>query len=235
MDVGRIIEILASHMQHRPAADRVDVVPDLQIVDIYAVRVDGGTDYIVHAGNGTIEEVSFVLWPPPQRGDSASASNENKRRDHMRIEQLMSRNVQFCAADDTLEQAARAMWDNDCGCVPVCSTNGSPHVVGMITDRDICMSALFGAKPLNELRVADAMSREVYVCRPSDSPTAVERLMRERQIRRIPVADESGRLLGIVSLADLARTGRRPTTDISETEVGETLAAICEPPAAVPH
>jgi CBS-domain-containing membrane protein len=155
--------------------------------------------------------------------------------DGVRIEHLMSRDVQVCGPDDNLEEAARLMWNNDCGCVPVCSDNGSPQVVGMITDRDICMSALFGGKPLSELRVADAMSREVYVCRPNDSATAIEQIMRDRQIRRVPVADASGRLVGIVSLADLARTGRRSAADITETEVGETLAAICEPPTGAPH
>jgi CBS domain-containing protein len=153
----------------------------------------------------------------------------------MRIEELMSDDVQYCSPNDTLDAAARLMWDNDCGCVPVCTSDGSPRVVGMITDRDICMSALFNGKPLADLRVSEAMSREIHVCRPADSPVAVERLMRDRQIRRVPVADPSGALLGLISLADLARCVARQTlsnADISGAELTTTLAAIVEQPAS---
>jgi CBS-domain-containing membrane protein len=155
----------------------------------------------------------------------------------MEIQQLMSRNVQYCSPDDTLGRAAQLMWDHDCGSLPVCTTNGAPRIVGMITDRDICMSALFEGKPLHELRVSTAMSRRVLACQPSDQPAGVERVMRERQVRRVPVTDSSQNLLGIVSLADLARASQRhsETTGITETEVGDTLAAICTPPAPVAH
>ena len=154
----------------------------------------------------------------------------------MQIEQLMSRNVQYCSPDDSLERVAKLMWDYDCGSVPVCTGNGAPRVVGVITDRDICMSALFEGKPLRDLQVASAMSRSVLACRPSDLPARVEHVMRERQIRRVPVTDESQNLLGIVSLADLARASRQSgTTGITETEVGDTLAAICTPPVPVAH
>jgi CBS domain-containing protein len=146
----------------------------------------------------------------------------------MRIDQVMSRGVHYCSPDDTLDTAAGLMWQHDCGCVPVCSGNGTPQVIGMITDRDICMSAFFQAKPLHELRVADAMSREVYICRPGDRPAEVERTMRSRQIRRVPVTDREGRLVGIVSLADLARDGGQ-AAETPASEIGATLAAICEP------
>jgi CBS domain-containing protein len=234
MDIGRVIEVLVDFTHQPLDPEQVDVVPDLQVIDLYAVRVAGETDYIVHAGNGTVEEVSFAVWPPRQYAVRSGRGTDEMGAGTY-IEQLMSRNVRCCGADETLDEAARLMWDNDCGCVPVCSSNGTPRVIGMITDRDICMAALFGGKPLAELRVADAMSRSVHVCRPSDSPAAVERLMRERRVRRIPVADASGRLLGIVSLADLARAGRRSSADVTETDVGATLAAICEPSARAAH
>lgn len=151
----------------------------------------------------------------------------------MRIEQLMSRQVRSCGPEDTLDTAARAMWDHDCGALPVCGEDGSSRLVGIITDRDICMSALFQGKPLHELRVSEAMSREVRVCQPGDSPAEVEQMMRSERIRRVPVADDEGNVIGIVSLADLAREAERQqsssTQEITETEVGDTLAAIVEP------
>src|SRR5690606_19878396 len=151
----------------------------------------------------------------------------------MRVEQLMARPVQSCRAEDTLARAAQLMWNRDCGCLPVVSGDGIERVVGMITDRDICMCALFNSKTLSELRVFDAMSRHLYTCRPSDKLADVERKMRDARIRRLPVIDDSGALVGMISLADLAQEAAREraatSREISESEVGDTLAAICEP------
>jgi CBS domain-containing protein len=152
----------------------------------------------------------------------------------MTIERLMSRQVWHCRPDDSLDFAAGQMWDHDCGSLPVCSGDGSTRVIGMLTDRDICMAALFQGKALRELDVIDAMSRDVHVCHVDDRPEDVERLMRELKVRRIPVIDESGSLVGIVSLADLARAAQGRSTSrksgvVSERDVGHTLAAICAP------
>ena len=155
----------------------------------------------------------------------------------MTIELIMSRDVRHCRPDHTLDYAASQLWDHDCGSLPVCASdgNGEPHdVIGMLTDRDICMAALFQGRPLRELKVADSMSRDIRVAKVDDRPEDVELLMRELKIRRVPVTDESGRLVGIVSLADFARAARAGTVPhseevVSEREVGHTLAAICEP------
>jgi CBS domain-containing protein len=154
----------------------------------------------------------------------------------MTIEPLMSRDVQHCRPDQTLGFAAARMWEHDCGCLPVCADDGDghPRVIGMLTDRDICMAALFRGKPLHELKVADAMSRDLSVAKVDDRPEDVELLMREQRIRRVPVTDADGVLVGIVSLADLALTARRAASrrreaGVSERDVGHTLAAICEP------
>jgi CBS domain-containing protein len=149
----------------------------------------------------------------------------------MRIEQLMTTHVRSCRPEDTLEHAAQLMWDYDCGCVPVCSGDGAFKTVGMITDRDIAMCAMFHPKPLRDLPVSEAMARDPRVCRPTDSVADAERIMREAQIRRLPVVDSDGRLLGMITLGDLAREAARERSasaqEITETEVGDTLAAIC--------
>jgi CBS domain-containing protein len=136
------------------------------------------------------------------------------RRLGMTIEPLMSRRVQQCRPDHTLDHAASLMWEHDCGCLPVCAggDDGASRVIGMLTDRDICMAAFFQGKPLGELKVADAMSRGIRVCMLDDRPEDVELLMREQRIRRVPVTDTSGALVGIVSLADLARAARGRAT-----------------------
>jgi CBS-domain-containing membrane protein len=151
----------------------------------------------------------------------------------MRVEQLMTKQVQSCQPGDTLDHAAQLMWNHDCGCVPVCGGNGATRTVGVITDRDICMCALFRGQPLRELHVSDAMAKNVSMCRPGDSLAEAERVMREARIRRLPVVDEQGALIGMISLADLAREAaheqKQVGQEITETEVGDTLAAICEP------
>jgi CBS domain-containing protein len=154
----------------------------------------------------------------------------------MTIETLMSRDVHHCRPDQTLDYAASQLWEHDCGSLPVCARDedGEPRVIGMLTDRDICMAALFQGKPLHELKVADSMSRGIRVAKLDDRPEDVELTMRELKIRRVPVTDEDGRLVGIVSLADFARAARndaasRSDESVSERDVGHTLAAICEP------
>ena len=152
----------------------------------------------------------------------------------MLVENLMTRKTHACQPGDSLAYAAQLLWEHDCGCVPVCSGGGVPHVVGVITDRDICMDALFQGKALQDLRVSEAMSRSLTTCRPSDSLAQTERIMREARVRRLPVVNGDGALLGMVSLADLAREAVRehalPRKEVTETDVGNTLAAICATP-----
>jgi CBS domain-containing protein len=151
----------------------------------------------------------------------------------MKIEELMTRKVTTCSPNDTLERAAKFMWDGDCGSLPVCDE--ANHVVGMITDRDICMAALFEGKALNELPVHSSMAKKVLIGSPEQDISTVEKAMREAQVRRVPVVDDQGVLIGILGLADLAReaVSERAATekDVTESEVGDTLAAICEPRA----
>jgi CBS domain-containing protein len=123
------------------------------------------------------------------------------------------------------------MWDNDCGCVPV--VDQKRRVVGIITDRDVCMAAYTQGGPLRALRVSSAMSKQVYSCKPEDTLTAAEESMRAKQIRRLPVTDADGLLVGIVSLNDIAREAQHERSqakrEITTDEVGVTLAAVCSP------
>ncbi len=154
----------------------------------------------------------------------------------MQVEELMTPATHCCNPGDSLEHAAEMMWSHDCGCLPVCQKDGASETIGVLTDRDICMCALFQGKPLRELSVGDAMAREVISVRPRDTLAQAERAMQEAQIRRLPVIDEQGTLVGILSLSDIAREAARQQTSsrpqITETEVNETLAAICQPNSA---
>lgn len=150
----------------------------------------------------------------------------------MKVKELMSKPATVCRPGDTLHTAAHLMWQRDCGALPVVGDDGS--VVGMITDRDVCMSAYTQGAPLPALLVSNAMSREVAACRPDDSLDGAERLMRERKVRRIPVLDAARRPLGVLSLNDVARRAASVRGTGLDKEVTQTLAAICEPWTAPP-
>jgi CBS domain-containing protein len=151
----------------------------------------------------------------------------------MKIEQLMTKNVRTCLAEDVLAVPARIMWERDCGCVPVVASDGSGRVVGMLTDRDICMAALMQGGKLEELRVEGAMCTEISSCKPSSTLREAEQLMCQSQLRRLPVVDEADQLLGLISLADIAaNTVGAPGASeksIPRREVADTLVAICRP------
>jgi CBS domain-containing protein len=151
----------------------------------------------------------------------------------MIVEKLMTSSVACCHPDDSLDHAAEFMWHRDCGALPVCESADSRKVVGMVTDRDICMHAHFQQRPLSELQIRGAMSQGVRSCKATDSIVAVEQIMREAGVRRLPVVDDGGDLVGIITLADLAREALREEhlehPDVTETEVAVSLAKICSP------
>lgn len=146
----------------------------------------------------------------------------------MRVRELMSSPARTCGPQDTLAQAARLMWENDCGILPVVDGNG--RVGGAITDRDICMGAYTKGLHLAELRVSDSMSGSVITVGAEDDLAAAAKLMADNQIRRLPVVDAEGRIAGVLSLNDFARAAPK------DTKVGKdalkALTAICQPRAA---
>jgi CBS domain-containing protein len=173
---------------------------------------------------------------PPRRREIRSQSLESEKEDLMKIEQIMTQSVKVCGPDDTLNCAAQLMWENDCGCLPIVASNGDGSVIGMITDRDICMAAYTQGKPLSHIPVAAAMSRTVIACRASDGVSQAEAQMRDNQVRRLPVLGADGRLAGIVTINDIAREARREAStsgrkEVGQQDVAETLAAICQPRA----
>ena len=147
----------------------------------------------------------------------------------MRIEELMTKSPTTCGPDDTLRQAAQKMAGSNCECLPVTAADGSQRLVGIITDRDICVAAQLQRRSLGELRVRDAMTKEVFACNPGDHLVEAQAIIQEARVRRLPVVDESERLLGVISLADLACEAERERGSISKTEISKILATLSEP------
>lgn len=121
----------------------------------------------------------------------------------MRVKNLMTTPVVSCTENDSLSRAAQKMWETDCGCLPV--VDREQRLVGVITDRDICMAALMRGQALESVDVASVMARDVFSCSSRSSVSDVERLLREKQIRRVPVVDDVGTVVGVITLGDLAR------------------------------
>ena len=147
----------------------------------------------------------------------------------MRVRKLMTVAPTTCGPNDSCSEAARIMWDCDCGSVPVVDSTG--RAVGIVTDRDICMAALFHGSPLSTISLAEVMSGDLCTCHADDDVREAERLMTQRQVRRLPVTDEAGTLVGILSLGDVAQTvGRDGRASRPEgVELVTTIAAISEP------
>ena len=148
----------------------------------------------------------------------------------MKIEKVMTRDAHVCSPADTMNHAAQMMWEGDCGFLPV--VDGG-RVVGVVTDRDICMGAYTQGVPLWGAPVASVMSNELWTCRPGDDIRDVEGLMKEKMIRRVPVVDPEGALVGVVTIGDLARcTQSNPVQKAAAgLAITKTLATICRPRA----
>jgi CBS domain-containing protein len=136
----------------------------------------------------------------------------------MRLRELMSHPVVSCSSGATLDHPARLMWEFDCGTIPVVDDDG--RLVGMITDRDICMGSLMQGKPLHEIPVRSVMAHDLVSCHADDSVETAEHAMRDNRIRRIPVLDNDRRPLGIVSLNDLARLAFRAPSQRRRSRAG---------------
>jgi CBS domain-containing protein len=135
----------------------------------------------------------------------------------MQISECMTRNVEVASPDDTIQDAARIMERIDAGVLPV---GQDERLVGMITDRDIAIRAVAKGREC-DTPVREAMSGEVRYCYADDDADEVLENMGDQQVRRLPVVDRDKRLVGIVSIGDLAKKDERDT--------GEALRQIAQP------
>ena len=143
----------------------------------------------------------------------------------MKVADLMTRDVRACTIHDSLNAAARIMWDHDCGCAPV--VDGHGRLAGIVTDRDICMAAYTQGLPLEAIAVERVMSPRVISCARGDDLETAHRLMRTHEIHRLPVADSRGRLAGILSLSDLVNYSSGDSAAPSDVvEIAGTISAI---------
>ncbi|HEX5831827.1 MAG TPA: CBS domain-containing protein [Gemmatimonadaceae bacterium] len=152
---------------------------------------------------------------------------ESRRREQMRADEIMTRNPTTVTPDDTARHVAQLMADHDCGSLPVVEGGGSNRVIGVVTDRDLALRGLAqGRGP--DTPVRELMTRDPTSCPANADIDEVERLMADRQLRRIVVVDEDHRCIGIIAQADLARAAERGG-DVTEREVARVVERISEP------
>ena len=148
----------------------------------------------------------------------------------MKVKEVMTPDVRSIWLTESLSAAAKSMWETDCGILPVIKDE---KVVGLITDRDICMATAIRDRKPSNISVEEVMNGTVFSAAPDDDVTQALEIMREHKIRRLPVLNQEGHLAGILSMNDIvlhAKTsnGKRPPIDYGV--VVKTYQAICEHP-----
>ena len=138
----------------------------------------------------------------------------------LQITDVMTPIPECCTPDDGVIEAARIMEARNVGVVPIVESQDTRRLVGVLTDRDIILRVVAQGRDPNEVvSLHDIMTSEVVTCRPTADVIDVEGLMKQHQIRRVLVVDDHGSVVGIVSMADVARHS-------NETQLGDTEKAI---------
>ena len=141
----------------------------------------------------------------------------------MKAQELMTKAPACCTPESTVREAAQLMLEHDCGCIAVVE-NGTMRLIGVVTDRDIaCRCVAQGGGP--ETPVKEVMTTDPRSCHPEDDVAAVEQIMMQAQVRRVPVVDGRGDCVGMIAQADLAVRDRA----VSDSELGRVVERISEP------
>lgn len=142
----------------------------------------------------------------------------------MKVREVMSIDPACCTRSETAERAASLMRLLDVGVIPVVDDDKNNKLVGIVTDRDLCMHVVADGRDPAAVTLDECMTDELITCSAKDDLERVLALMQKYQIRRIPVVDEKGRIEGIIATADIALNADAACEDIEET-----LKAISEP------
>ena len=137
--------------------------------------------------------------------------------------EVMTKDPVCCESGDSVSRVAGLMKSEDIGSLPVVDSREGRKLIGIVTDRDLVVKVLAGGVAVDRATAKDAMTPNPETCRDDeDVSTAVAR-MKERQVRRMPIVDEAGRLCGIIAQADVATRVHR------DAATGELVEAISEP------
>src|SRR5438067_1145889 len=123
---------------------------------------------------------------------------------------VMTANPTCCTPDETVTRIAKLMKTENVGSIPICEDRNSKKLVGIVTDRDLAIQVVAAGKDPNTVKASDVMTGNPIGCHPDDELQTALEAMERRQIRRMPVTDAAGHLVGIIAQADVARRLDRP-------------------------
>ena len=146
----------------------------------------------------------------------------------MKVREVMTKNACFCGPESSLEEACFLMRKHNCGFLPVVGDGG--NVIGVVTDRDICIALGTRNKLAGDISVCEVASAKVHSCLPEDEIHVALYTMRHGHVRRLPVVDADGRLVGVLSIDDILMHAKATSSgqiaDVSTEEIVRTLRAI---------
>ena len=152
----------------------------------------------------------------------------------MKIQEIMSQSIVACRPSDTLDVAANLMWEHDCGAILV--LDHEKRLISILTDRDICMAAYTKGVALHAIGVSETMAQQIFSCNANDALDVAERLMSERQIRRLPIVDDDNHPVGVLSISDIALSAASSQKKNGlDRALAKTLGAICQPRLGAIH
>ncbi|WP_164019065.1 CBS domain-containing protein [Pyxidicoccus trucidator] len=140
--------------------------------------------------------------PSTGTGTDTGTGRRRWQREPLTAREVMTRSVRTARLDSPVRDVAQIMKDEDCGVVPIVNERGS--LVGIVTDRDLVVRGFTGGKSPEQLRVSDVMTDDVEAVLPDENIHDVIALMGRKQIRRIPVVERDDRVVGIISMGDIA-------------------------------
>lgn len=143
----------------------------------------------------------------------------------MKVKKLMKTNVGFCYLTDDLTKAAEIMRLKDCGAVPV--VDEKERLVGIITDRDICLSVAESDKKTSEVKINEVIGKRIFTCGEDDDLKDALKKMKRAKIKRLPVVDKNKKLVGILSITDFLTSLKKDRS--IRKKVYSTLKAIGKP------
>ncbi len=140
----------------------------------------------------------------------------------MKVKDCMCNDVCCVNPETKISDVAKLMGQNHIGCVPVCDSNNC--ICGILTDRDIILRTVACDKDICNTKVSDVMSTNVCTCKEDDEVSNAESQMSQNKIRRLPVCDANNKVIGILTMGNLAQNDR----EIGKQEVCTTIENICD-------
>jgi CBS domain-containing protein len=149
----------------------------------------------------------------------------------MKVEDVMTKDVESCTLETNLAAAAMQMWERDCGVLPV--VDDQRKVIGMITDRDICMAAATNHQDIATIEVRELTSEPIHTCKPEADILEALKILQRACVRRLPVVNDKGQLEGILSVSDIVCSSKekdnKAVLGVSYADVVTTFKTISAP------